>query len=422
MAIPNIFRQFPNNLAKLPSITRSKTVRQTAILYLSKVISLPLGVITSVIVTRALGPENYGILAFYGTVTGFSLLFFRFGFASTTQLLVAQAQSEQEEQKLIGASIVIFALIGLSYSLFILGFSFIIDSLFSTNVGYIFRWVAFPLILEPFAFMIGSVVQGTNRIGLLSGYYFISTILYVVGLLILLVFSKLNLISLIALGLSIAIATRLFILAILKYSYANLRLHLEKLWSKNKTYGIHLYFGQIADQSTYKLDGLFISYLVNTTQLGFYGLANTMTSPIAMLSQSLSASLFKDFTHQDRIPRRVIYFNFLWLVSCIIGVMLMGKSVVVILFPDYLPVVRLLIPLAFAGFFQGAYQPYNTFLEAVGKGKWLRDISIIVSIVNVGGNVVLVPVWGAMGAAMASVLGKLAEFVCNIFYYRQYID
>jgi len=43
----------------------SRTGRQTSTLYLSQIIALFLGVFTGIINTRVLGPEGYGILAFF---------------------------------------------------------------------------------------------------------------------------------------------------------------------------------------------------------------------------------------------------------------------------------------------------------------------------------------------------------------------
>ena len=401
---------------------RSKTAKQTFTLYFAQLIGIPLGIITSMIKTRVLGPENYGILAFYGTVTGFTLLFFRFGFSSSAGLLVAHEDDENEMRRIIGATVIIFLLIGTSYSLFIFGFSFFVDNLFHTNVGYILKWVAIPLIVAPFTFMIGSITQGANKIGTLSFFRITGEVLSVLGLLTLFAFSKLNVVSLIILGLGISIVCKLFIIGSLKPSFDELKLNLNKLWSKNKKYGIHLYFGQIADLSTYQLDGIFISYFVNTTQLGFYGLANTVTSPMVMLSRALSISLFRDFAHLNRIPKKVIYFNFLWLASCAVGIILIGKYIVVLLFSArFLPVASLVIPLAFAAFFQGAYQPYNMFLGAIGRGKWMRNMSFIMSMVNLGGNIILVPLWGAMGACIASVLGNSSFYLSCIFYYKRHI-
>jgi len=180
--------------------------------------------------------------------------------------------------------------------------------------------------------------------------------------------------------------------------------------------------GQIADQSTYKLDGIFISYFVNTTQLGFYSLANALTLPLAMLSQSLSTSLFKVFASKERIPKRVIQLNFLWLLVGAAGLILLGRFIVVLLFTDkFLPVAPLILPLTLAAFFQGMYQPYSMFFGARGKGKWKRNMSIVASLVNVAGNVMLVPAWGAWGAAVASFLSRATSHALHMQYYRKFL-
>ena len=73
----------------------SRTGRQTSTLYLSQIIALFLGVFTGIINTRVLGPEGYGILAFFLAITSFTVLFFRFGFFSASGLLIAQAKESK---------------------------------------------------------------------------------------------------------------------------------------------------------------------------------------------------------------------------------------------------------------------------------------------------------------------------------------
>jgi len=74
-----------------------------------------------------------------------------------------------------------------------------------------------------------------------------------------------------------------------------------------------------------------------------------------------------------------------------------------------------------AGFFQGMYQPYNFFLGAKGKGQWMRNMSIIMSIVNLIGNITLIPIWGAMGAAIASIFGTLSYYLACLWYYNKFM-
>jgi len=203
--------------------------------------------------------------------------------------------------------------------------------------------------------------------------------------------------------------------------FNNIRENLKEIWKKNREYGFHLYLGQIADQSTYQLDRIFITYFVNTTQLGFYSLAMSMTAPMVGLSGALSMSLFKGFVDMERIPKKVIYYNFLWLAACVAGLTIFGKFIVVLLFTEkFLPTVPLILPLALASFFQGMYQPY-TFLNAKGKGEWIRNIAFAEASFNVVGNFVLIYMYGVIGAAVASAIAKFITYILCIYYYRKFI-
>jgi len=398
----------------------SKTARQTVTLYTSQILLIVLAIVTSSLNTRILGPKDYGVLAFFGTVTGFSVLFFRFGLFSAGGLLLAQEKEEDKERKLIGALVLIGFAVGLSFALFIFISSFFVDQIFHTNIRYILRIFSPLLIVLPFSLLIPQIGRGTNKITNLACFNVIPKVLYVAVLLVLINLVHLSITTLILLNLLATIIAVATVVYSFKPSLVDLRESFRKIWSKTKEYGVHLYWGQITNQSTYKLDGIFITYFVNTTQLGFYSLANAITSPIAMLSQSVSISMFKDFASKEQIPRRVFQLNFLWLSACMIGLVLIGRFIVVFLFTErFLPVVPLILPLAIAGFFHGMYQPY-AFLAAKGKGKWIKNVASAEASFNVVGNLLLVYMYGAMGAAVASAIAKLIHFLGLTYYYLQY--
>lgn len=398
----------------------SRTGRQTSTLYLSQIIALFLGVFTGIINTRVLGPEGYGILAFFLAITSFTVLFFRFGFFSASGLLIAQAKEERKERELAGASIIIAFLIGISYSFFILILSFFVDDLFHTNIGWILRYTSFMLIALPFTFLIPQVGRGTNKIERMSLFNVIPKVIYLLGALMLLKIIQIEPFHFILLSIFSTIVSVFVVMHSFHPLFNNIRENLKEIWKKNKEYGFHLYLGQIADQSTYQLDGIFITYFVNTTQLGFYSLAMTITTPMVGLSQALSMSLFKGFVDMERIPKKVIYYNFLWLAACVAGLTIFGKFIVVLLFTEkFLPTVPLILPLALAHFFQGMYQPYMMFISAHEKGKWMRNMSFIMSMVNFLGNIILIPIWGAYGAAVASVIGTSTYYLSCMFYYQK---
>jgi len=401
----------------------SRTGRQTSTLYLSQIIALFLGVFIGIINTRVLGPEGYGILAFFLTITSFTVLFFRFGFFSASGLLIAQAKEERKERELTGASIITAFFIGISYSFFILILSFFVDDIFHTNIGWILRYTSFMLIALPFTFLIPQVGRGMNKIERMSLFNVIPKVIYLLGALMLLKIIQIEPFHFILLNIFSTIIGILVVIRSFHPRFNNIRENLKEIWKKNKEYGFHLYLGQIADQSTYQLDRIFITYFVNTTQLGFYSLAMTITAPMVGLSSALSMSLFKGFVDMERIPKKVIYYNSLWLAACVVGLTIFGKFIVVLLFTEkFLPTVPLILPLALASFFQGMYQPYGMFFESKGKGKWIRNNSCATSLVNLVGNIVLIPIFGAYGAAIASALSKMTHYIVYIYYMRRYLN
>lgn len=403
-------------------LPKTKTAKQTFILFGSEMLITGVGVITATLNTRILGPKGYGILAFFGTITGFTILFFRFGLFSSIGLLLAQERDKEKERELIGISILIGLLVGVSYSLFIFISSFFVDGIFKTNINHILRVFSPILLLLPFQMLIPQIGRGTNKIKHLAWFNTIPKSLYVIGVIsiLLLGLTQIQVSTLILLNLITVIAGVIIISYAFKPLFFNLKKNLKKIWQKNKEYGIHLYWGQIADQSTYNLDGILISYFVNTTQLGFYSLAGAITKPMTMLSRSVSTSLFKGFTEKERIPKKVIYYNFLWLSLCVLGLVLSGKFIVIFFFTDkFLPVVPLILPLALAGFFQGMYQPYNMFLGAKGK-KQIGYPPILTAPINVFGNLLLIPILGAIGAGIASFISTMAAYIILFRYYNIY--
>ena len=408
-------------ITELKKDLTGKTGRQTSTLYLAQIIALFLGVFTGIINTRALGPEGYGILAFFFVITSFTVLFFRFGFFSASGLLIAQAKEERKERELTGASVIVAFIIGVSYAIFILFLSFFVDDIFHTNVGWILRCTSFLLIALPLSMLIPQVGRGMNKIERISLFNVIPTAVYLLGALMLLKIIEIEPFDFILLHIVASIIGILVVIYLFHPLFNNIRKNLKEIWKKTKEYGIHLYLGQIADQSTYKLDGIFITYFVNTTQLGFYSLAMAITSPIVGLPSALSMSLFKGFVDMDRIPKKVIYYNFLWLAACVAGLVIFGKFIVVLLFTDkFLPTVPLILPLALAGLFQGMYQPYNMFLGAKGEGK-IGYLAFITSPINFTGNLALIPIYGAMGAAVASLITMVIWYVLFLLYYFKYL-
>lgn len=405
------FIDFKNNI---------KVVHQTGMLFIVQIITLIIGVVLKGFQTKALGPEGYGVFAFFISITGFTVLFFRFGIFSSVRVLLAHNNDSQREREIFGAGMIYGLIIGICFSLFIYFISFFIDKIFRVNVNSFLRMFSPLCFVLPFQFLVSEMATGSNLIHIRAKYILFTNVLFILPVAFFFYIGKLTLNTLISSFLVSNIISLLFIVREFNPSMCNIRLRIREILHTTMEYGKKVYFGQIATQVTYKLDQLFIGYFVNTLWVGYYSLILTITYPITILSSALGQSIHKDLAGRKKIPSKIIYYNLLLLVFSILLILSMGKYVILILFSDkFLPSISLILPLSVAVFFQGMYQPYIQYLSANKKGLYQRNAAILSGFCSVLMNIILIPQYGAYGAAVASAISMAVTFSINLFYYRK---
>lgn len=411
----------PHAGSAVKAYASSGVVRRTFFLYASQMSFVLLAMATSTLNARFLGRVAYGTLTFFASVTGFCSPLFRLGLFSSGHILLAREKDNTRERELVGVILVVALFLGIAFSGFMLVVSLFVDQVFRTDIGHLLRIFCPLLAVLPAETLLSSLSTGTGKTGPLAWFNVLPKTLYLIAALFVIFFSRLTIAIAILLGLS-AIAVCVVTLSFtFRPKFSNLGDRFRSLWQMEKQYGIHVFWGGAVGQTTYSLDLLLVPYFAGTTNLGFYALGLAMMSPIPTLSRSLCQTLYKSFADEEKIPARVTRFNSAWLVLSSAGLVILGPFVVPALFgPSFSPIVPLLPPLAAAGFFQGMYQPLNFFLGVKAKGKWLRNLAVPTSVVNLVGNVVFIPIWGAMGAAVVTCLSRLVSYIGYEFYYRRY--
>lgn len=415
MVWPQALQRFAYDLKQ-----NSKALLQTSTLFGAKVSVIGLGFAAKAIQTRALTPELYGLYAFFTTLTAFTALFFRFGYFTSLKVLLAHNQDARREREYYGLGLLMGLGIGGLYALFLVAISFGVDPLFDINFGRTLRVLAPLCLIFPMQHLLQDLAVGSNRINHMAGYEVGAKVLFILPLSLLFWLDTLTLFQVLWLNTGTALLAMGVVFWQLRPAIGRCRRRFQELRYKQRTYGRHYYTGNLANQTTYKLDELLISYVINTTQLGFYSLANLICSPMVMLSQALSHALFKDFASSDRIPPKVFLYNTLWLAASVAGLGLLSPLIVQGFFgAGYQVVAEYVLPLSVAYFFQGLYQPF-AFLSAKSWGRAVRNVSLVESVVNVVGNVVMILLYGVYGVILTSIAAKLTHFLGLYYYYRQY--
>jgi O-antigen/teichoic acid export membrane protein len=404
---------------KNTKIKKHSILYLTILMFTSNIILIIIGFGIKKIQTLKLGDINYGEYAFFISLITFVSLFFRFGFFVSLQNLLSQNYNEVREKKFLSIGYIIALINGFALSICVWILSFIVNDIFNTNIGSIIQLFAPLTIIYPFHYLFTSYGTGTNKLKIIALYILLPKVIYITLLLLFLKSLNLNLIILLNLISTFSIIIYFYFKT--KPDFSNIKKYWNLLWIKNNKYGFHYYKGAIANQTTYKLDELFISYFLNTKLLGFYSLSLLITSPMILMSQSINQSMFKQYSSLKKIPANVFIYNTLWLLFCVIFLYFFSDIIVNILFgEEFISVGKYAFYISFALLFQGLSAPYS-FLAAKSKGKEIRNVAWSEAIINITGNLILIPLFGIIGAILTSILAKIINFILFRFYYKKYL-
>jgi O-antigen/teichoic acid export membrane protein len=406
-----------NKLHKL--YKHNKIARQTLLLFSAQIFSLGIGFIANMLLAKEMGAQQFGIYSFALATISFVAIFFEFGYFASGARLLAQNHDKVYEKELIAALLIIAGIIAVGFVITIFALSWVVDYIFEDKIGDILRIasiVSFSFILP---FFMELTLKGSNHIEYLSLFHFVWKVLFIIAIIALWTLKQLTPLYTLFFLSGSAILAFLLIVIYLKPKFQLLHKAITEIQAENIRYGIHLYFGRVVDVSTYQLDRLMIAFFVNATEVGFYSLALAMANPLNTFSVALSSSKFKEFSTHRAISRKVLLMNIAWILTGVLGIFALGYIVVYfILGSDFKDVYLLLIILNIAVAFQAGYQPYNSWLASNGYGKLLKKMSYLMAIANIIGNIVLIPLWGAIGAAIASIIGTFTYFTVSFVQYK----
>lgn len=369
--------------------------------------------------TQLLTLEQFGTFSLWVTLITCLSIVARFGVFSSSQYCLIHAKNEQEERELKGTTLlVISALLAFSTIL-----SFTLGSVLSlypkyTEVSTILIQTA-PItgcILLPYLIQVFSI--GTGNLRAFGMVRFFSQLLF----LLFLFSTSISLTVEIAWYYLLAMGSAsLSILFFSKLSFQNIRQNLSRLIEATKTHGIYLYFGQLTDQISLHLDTLCIAYFVSIEEVGYYALASSIFIPLTLLNTSLCQALLKKISHSNVLEKSTIFTQRSLLISFSLLTFFGSNILIPVIFGEsYVPACLFTFPMLVRSLVKGLYEPYSFFLFGKGKGRWCKNVSLFMCIMNVICFITFTWAFGGLGAAWASVCGRLAYLIGIAYYYSKW--
>lgn len=401
--------------------------KQVLGLFSVNIIGIPIGIVTSIVITRYLGAQGFGDYKFILSIFNLAIIIFSFGFFQAGNRALVLNDDTQKAKEYYGAELVLTVGMFIVMSVFLVLYALIDNNIQEKNLD------RFLLFVIPFGWIFllsnyfETLFQADNRIRMLGEFRLYPKIGFLVSAVILyFVFMNTNtnkLAIVYGLYLLTEVIVYIIILRKLNVSFKNLKARFNEIWKFNKSFGLNVYVGSLFAVGFSQLTEILISYFgVDNSGVGFYSLAITFTMPLTFIPNTIATTHYKDFSTSGKIPKKLLIITLALSLSALLGLWVLVPPFVKYFYgKEFDSVVFLNFIVSIGVIAHGFGDFYNRYLGANGQGKALRNSSFIVGGSMMMFNLMFIPKWGETGAAYARLITGFVYLIIIIYYYYRYI-
>lgn len=274
-----------------------------------------------------------------------------------------------------------------------------------------------------FSNYINNVAQGDNQIGRIALCRVLPMLFYIPIAYFIYSFYGATSEKLVLIQWGIYSLVLFFIVVSTNPRFQNLNQSFNKVRKENKDYGFQLYLGSIVMVATNYLAGFFLGiFNQDNSEVGYYTLALTVTSPLSLLPAIIGTTYFKEFASKDQIPQKVFVFTIgISLVSLILFIFFIRPIVVFFYSEEYASVGTYAQWMALGFSIHGIGDMINRYLGSHGQGKSIRNSSVINGLFKVFGFTVLVYLLNTKGAIITNIVCSILYCGILLMYYVKFV-
>jgi O-antigen/teichoic acid export membrane protein len=401
--------------------------RQVLGLFSVNIIGIPIGVFTSIVITRYLGAQGYGDYKFIQSIFSFAIILFTFGFFQAGSRALVLNNDIQKAREYYGAELAITGGLFIIMSVFL-----VLYALFDGNIQEK-QLDKFLLFIIPLGWVFllvryfETLFQADNRIRMLGQVRLFPKVGFLITAL-LLYFVLMNLeTNRLAVVWVFYLATEAIVYAIIlikiKISFKNIKARLQEIWNYNKSFGFNVYFGSLFAVGFGQLTHILISYFsIDNSGVGFFSLAITFTMPLTFIPNTIATTHYKDFSTSKGVSKKLLLITLGLSIAALIGLWIVVPPFIRFFYgSEFESVILLNFIVSIGAVTHGFGDFYNRFLGANGQGKALRNSSIIVGISILTFSLLFIPRWGEYGAAYAKLIAGFVYLVSILTYYYKFV-
>jgi len=399
-------------------------VRGTTVTFTSGVLNLLVGVGTSVILARVLGPEGRGIYALVMLLPSLIVTFGNLGIGPATVYYVARGEFRRQE--ILGNNVLLSVGIGgVGVLAGLVVVFFFREILFpSVPTGYLLLALVFVPV-ELFFSYVNYMLLGAQRIKEFNYIRIAQSVLFLGFVALVLLGLKAGVTGAILAGLLTWLVIDALVFRLAKRVAGGIGLKPNTAYVKRATtYGVQAHLSNILGFLNYRVDMLLVNGFLGPAAVGLYAVGVGLVEKLWMISQAASTVLFPRVAAETDEQKRkeftpLVTRTVLWATGLgALALALLSRWIVLLLYSEaFLPAV-------------GALQALLAGIVALSAGRVLANdiagrgfpgLNIYTGLAAVATNIVLnllwIPRYGIVGAAWASTVSYTVSFLSVLFFY-----
>ncbi len=404
----------------------SSYTKDTAITFITRVITLILGIVTSITIARLLGPENKGIYTMAALLPQLIVTIADLGIGPATVYYVAQRQYPWDE--ILGNNILLAAGIGC----FGVVTGLIIALFFQQNLfpGVPREYLILAVALIPVRILFSNtyhIILGAQRFKEFNLISLLRAFSFLVFLLINIWVLNISVIGALSAGIASWILVDVIVLFLSRTVADGISLKMNITYIKKAaTYGIQAHISNILGFLNYRIDMFLVNSYLNPRAVGFYSIGVGLVEKLWLVSHAASTVIFPKVAAETNENRRksftpLVARTVLWITLLGSLILLFLSRWIVLLFYSevFLPSVRPLQILLPGILFLSVTRVLANDVAGRGKPIFNTYVGIITLTTNVILNLVWIPKYGIAGAALASTVSYGAALITELFFYTR---
>lgn len=375
--------------------------------------------------TSVLSTEDYGVADLISVTAAFLMYILTMDIKSSVLRFAIDKNNNQEGILLYG-----FKILFLGSALLAVG----IGVIWALNIVkweaycFVFLWLTF-FILALYD-ILSNYLRAIDKVAAIVVSGLIITGITIASNLLLLLVFKLGVLGYLISALLGNFIACIFCLIIIKPNLKNIKAKMcePAIRKEMLKYSFPLVFNGIAWQINASLDKYFITAYCGTSENGIYSVASKipmiLTTVMTVFLQAWNLSAIKDFDKNDAdgfFAKIYKSFN---------AILVLGCAALIFI---NIPVAKILFQKGFFGAWQyssillisSMFSALSSFLggifTAVKDSKTIAFSAVLSALVNTILNMLLIPRWGALGAAIATVVSFLAIWIVRIIFAYKHI-